>query len=222
MKPWSRNANYCKEWESDRKAEGRQVVKADVMEQAALAVKAIQSDSVISELLSVSQKQVYLIGAWSDKATGLEIPLRVLIDLIPPKDHLQFGRWLSDFKTARNGNPSQWARVVEDCNYDIQAALYFDIYCEATKEDRTDWVFALQENVAPYHVVKPLPALSQEFMAWGRLKYQKALTAYALCLSQNHWPSYSPAGLQLGDIQLIAPDELWSYKKTAGQGRIER
>ena len=221
-KPWTRQANYCKEWEADREAEGRQVVKADIMEQAELAVKAIHSDDVISELLSVSRKQVYLTGIWNDKTTGLEIPLRVLIDLVPPKEHPHFGRWLSDFKTARNGNPSQWARVVEDCNYDIQAALYFDIYCAATKEDRTDWVFALQENVAPYHVVKPLPALSQEFMAWGRLKYQKALSAYALCLSQNIWPSYAPAGLALGDIQLIAPDELWTYKKTAVQGRIER
>ena len=141
--------------------------------EAESSVKAIQSDADVSELIKVSRKQVFVIGFWEDPATKLEIPVRILLDLVPPADHPTMGKWLADFKTARSGDPAAWARVVDDSGYDVQAALYSDIYTAATKEDRTDWVFAVQENVAPFHVVKPLMSITEEFLAWGRVSSQQ-------------------------------------------------
>ena len=219
-KPWTRQSTYCKDWEAAEKEQGKTVIKAGVFLEAQTAVKAIKADADMLELLTISRKQVFVIGFWIDEGTGIEIPVRVLIDLVPPKQHLTMGKWLADFKTARNGDPAAWARVVDDQAYDVQAALYTDIYCAATKEDRTDWCFAVQENVAPFHVVKPMPAMTAEFLTWGRLKYQSALAYYAQCLATNHWPSYRVFGLPFGPLQLIGPESLWTYRQTAGQGAL--
>jgi hypothetical protein len=218
-KPWTGAANFCKAWKEEQG--DKKIIKAALRADADLAVKAIQENPDVSELIKVSRKQVFVIGFWKDPATKLEIPVRILIDLVPPADHPTMGKWLADFKTARNGDPAIWARVVDDNGYDIQAALYSDIYCAATKEDRTDWVYAVQENIAPFHVVKPMPAMTAEFMQWGRVKYQSALTYYCQCLSKNDWPSYRVAGLQFGATQLIGPESLWTYKQSAGQGSLD-
>lgn len=199
---------------------GKIIIKNDTLVEARKAVESVFNFIPLLELLNVSRKQVFVSGIWKDKSTGIEIPVRSLIDLVPPKDHPVFGRWLSDFKTTRNGDPHHWARQVDDKSYDVQNALHMDMYVAATGEDRTTWVWAVQENVPPYHVVRPMPAATAEFTAWGRVKYQSALRLYASCLATNTWPSYSSVGIVVGDIQLLGPEELWSYKQSVGQGSI--
>lgn len=215
MKPWNWNATVCKEWRDEQG--DRIVLKTDKMEKAGRALEALKADADVVELIKTSQKQVMVVGEWRDKATGLVIPVRVLLDIVPAKDHPTFGKWLCDFKTARNGDPNKWSYVVDDCAYDVQAALGMDLYTAATKEDRQDWVFPVQENVVPYHVVKPFPALTSEFIAYGRAKYQAALTEYAACLASGKWRSYSTGDrLVIGAVQLIDPKTLYSYRATGG------
>lgn len=215
MKPWNWNATVCKDW---REAQGdKEVLKSDLKEKALLALDALSKDAEVSELFACSRKQVMVVGTWKDKDTGLEIPLRCLLDLVPNKDHPAYGKCLADFKTARNGCPDIWARVVDDAGYDVQAALSRDLYVAATNEDRTDWLFPVQENVHPYHVVKPMPALTAEFFHYGQRKYEAALALYAKCLATNHWPSYSTRDrLVFGPCQYIAPDTLYSYRQSGG------
>ena len=57
---------------------------------------------------------------------------------------------------------------------------------------------------------------------WGRVKYQSALTFYCQCLAKNEWPSYSfdKNKLMFG-LNKIEPQDLWTYKKTAGQGSLD-
>lgn len=217
MKSWTFATNVCKAW---REEQGdREILKADVYAEAQKAIAALHADVDVSELFKCSQKQVMVTGEWRDKETSILVPVRVLIDLVPDVTHPLWGKSLCDFKTARNGNPAIWARVVDDCGYDVQAALSTDLYASATKEDRTDWCFPLQENVKPYHVVKPMPALSAEFLAYGRVKYQQALGFYAHCLATNTWPSY-PTGNRLvfGALQFVGPEQLYSYRESAGLG----
>ena len=216
-KKWTMASNWCKAWAEEHK--DREMVSFDERLELAIAVKAIEA-SVAGQLIAESRKQLLIVGFWTDKATGIEIPVRGLLDLVPPKDHPEFGKWICDFKTARNGNPATWARTVADSNYDVQAALYMDLYAAATGEDRTDFVHVVQENVAPYHVVSPMPALTSEFLEWGRLKYRAALAKYAQCLATGEWPSYAPAGQVYGHTQWIEPKELWAYKQTAGGANL--
>lgn len=220
LKPFSRASRLCRKWIKSKL--GLTIISNQVMRDAEAAVKSIKADPAVVELLKVSRKQVLVTGVWRDKETKLNIPLRALIDLVPAPKHPVMGKWLADFKTARSGDPAAWSRVVDDCGYDVQAALYLDLYLAATGEDRTDWVFAVQENVAPFHVTSPMPSLSQEFLEWGRIKYQSALRYYCQCLRANQWPSYQVHGMRAGPIQIIGPDDLWQYKQLAGHGSLQR
>jgi hypothetical protein len=213
---WSRKSPDCAAWEDDKKESGLTVIKSEVKAAADAAVKPLLEYQPRAELVSCSKKQVMVVGDWHDAATKIKVPVRCLIDFVPPKEHPVWGKHLADGKTARNGEPENWARVVDDSGYDVQASLSMDLYCGATKEDRTDWTFPLSENTEPFHVVKPMPALTAEFILWGREKYQAALSRYAQCLATNVWPSYAVAGLRFGPTQLIGPDELWNYRKTGG------
>ena len=214
QKPWTGAANFCKAWKKEQG--NKTIIKAEMAEDAAAAVKSLRANEVVRELFSVSQKQVLVIGFWKDEATGMEIPIRSLLDLVPPVNHPRFGKWLCDFKTARNGNPATWDRVISDQSYDWQAALYMDTYTAATGEERIDFVHVVQENVFPFHLTEPLMAMSSEFLSWGRTKYRQALALYCRCLATGNWPSFAPAGMQFGITQIIGPDNVWAYKSMAG------
>jgi hypothetical protein len=211
-KPWNSNASECEKWEESQG--DRQIVKSDLRAKAQLAVDALRANADVSELFDCSKKQVMVSGFWRDKATDIDIPIRCLLDLVPNATSVKYGQLCGDFKTARNGNPELWPKVCESSGYDIQAALSLDLYTAATKEDRQGWIMPIAENIHPYHVVTPLPALSMEFLEYGRIKYQNALTYYARCLSENKWPSYPTANrLVFGGLQFIGPESLWSYRE---------
>ena len=219
---WSRKSPDCAAWEDEHFERGIAVIKSEVKARADAAVKLCLEYPPRAELVAYSKKQVMVVGEWNDAASKIKVPVRCLIDFVPPKEHPVWGKHLADGKTARNGDPANWARVIDDEGYDVQAALSMDLYCAATKEDRTDWTFPLSENTEPFHVVKPMPALTAEFIQWGREKYQASLTRYAQCLATKVWPSYAVAGLQFGPNQLIGPDELWNYRKVGGTENAKR
>ena len=222
QKPWTSRANYCKDWEAEKEAEGFAVVSQAMMEDAKRAFNALHQNEAVERLIECSDKQVLIVAEWKDDDTGLIVPFSALLDLVPSVGDAIWGKTLADIKTARNGNPSKWARVCDDSGYDVQAALYFDLYRAARpNEDRTDFVHVVQENTFPFHVVNPPPALSEEFLNWGRMKYKKALRHYCKCLTTGIWPSYEQVGETInqsggGNTQIIGPEDCWNYKKSAG------
>ena len=217
MKDWTTRAKYCQEWEAEREAQGFTVVSLEMMADAKKAQAALFANDAIAALIQCSEKQVLILAEWHDEATGLIIPLAALLDLVPNALDATWGKSLADIKTARNGNPAKWPNVCEDKGYDVQAALYFDLYRAARPdEDRTDFVHVVQENKFPFHVVSPPPALSVEFLEWGRSKYKAALRQYCQCLATNVWPSYPQVGFAFGHTQIIGPDHLWNYKNLTG------
>lgn len=216
-KPWTTRADYCKEWEEEAEQAGLTPISPKLKAEADIAVKAAQAYGPRAELVACSKKQVFVSGEWEDKATGLVIPIRCLIDLVPDVKHPTMGKWLADSKTARNGDPSNFARVCDESSYDCQAALSIDLYSKATGEDRCEWVLPLSENTPPFHIVKPMPALTHEFLEYGRAKVHRALARYAQCLATNEWPSYSTGDrLVFNGVQYIAPDSLFSYRQSGG------
>jgi exodeoxyribonuclease VIII len=220
-KLWDFRSTSCQQWRDERQSEGFTVISLAEKMEALMAVKQLMSDPNVVDLVDCSRKQVHVKGLWHDKDTGLDICVQALLDLVPNKKHDMFGKWLADQKTAREGNPSKFVRAIADNGYDMQAALHNDLYVAATGEDRTDFVFLLSENEPPFHVVKPMPAVTTEFMQFGREKYQGALRYYAQCLKTNKWPSYQVFGIHAGLIQLIGPESLWSYKQYGGQGSLQ-
>ncbi len=217
-KKWSGNANFCKDWVEEHS--DREIITSDDVLEAQKAIAAIKASPDVAEVFAISQKQVMVAGIWTDKATGIRIPLRALLDLVPDAKHAEWGKDIGDSKTARNGNPAKWDRVCDDGGYDFQAALYLDMFNAATGEGRDGFIYCIQENEPPYHVTTPIPALSPEFIIFGRMKYMSALAYYAECLRRNVWPGYAPAGFIIGKKQMIGPENLWAFKQHNDTGML--
>lgn len=202
MKPWTFQATYCKEWREEHR--GLEPVKSEELEEARAAVSAVLEDRELHDMLAVAQKQVMVVGEWEDKATGLTVPVKALLDIVPAKDG-PFGKFLIDFKTCRNAALRKWTRDCFDFGYGMQAAFHSALYVAATGEDRCAWGHIVQENVAPFHVERRL--LSSEFLELGRGQYTSALALYCRCLATDTWPGYY-AQTEIEHWQLVQP-EAW-------------
>lgn len=194
-KPWNRNATYCKEWEAEQSP--KLPLDQEDYDKASLAVGVLKCSPQIHQLLQESRKQVFVTGEYQDEETGMTVPLKGLLDIVPDLGS-EFPKSLFDFKTGRSAEPRAWTRAVHDSGYHVQAALYLDLYVAATGEDRCDFRHIIQENFAPFDFSRRF--LSEEFVSLGRLLYTRALKQYCRCLDADEWPGYSSLGA------LVLPD----------------
>jgi len=208
-KPWRFGAKVTDDWKS--KQGRKQIVTSDTLSDAKKARRALLENPEASAILSASRTQVMATADYLNEATGLIIPVKILLDIVPLSNS-RFGKKLLDLKTCQSAEPRKFQRQIFDTDYDAQAALYTDVYTAATGEDRVEWQFILQENSEPYEVADPMPMLSSEFLDIGRVKYLRALRHYAQCLALNVWPSYSPGfRMTFGNSYLIEPEH-WMEK----------
>ncbi len=185
-KPWNWTANYCKTWRDERPS--LTCITPEEAQRAEAAVHKLRADPDVRMLIECSKKQVMVQAEYRDKATGIVVPVRILIDLLPDKSHPKFGKSEADLKTTGQAGLRVWGRHV--CDYDLhtQGALYLDVYTAATDEDRCEFRHVIQENFEPFDVSKRI--LSSEFLDIGRLKYQTALRDYCLSIKTGYWPNY--------------------------------
>ncbi len=200
-KPWDRNSSYCAEWEDGQAP--RQCIKTTLFGPACDAVKVLESDPEIKALVECSQGQVMATASYQDEETGIVVPLKILIDLLPDKDS-QWGKSLCDFKTTDSAAMRAWRSKVFKWNYDAQAALYMDVWEVSTGDDRPSFRHIVQESYAPYQT--EIRLMSVEFIEIGRGKYQKALKLYCQCLKTNTWPGYDSDCRTIDGWQLTEPE----------------
>lgn len=185
-KPWTFAATVCKEWRKEHNPLGKTEIKSQLWGIAQDAASQLLSDPQLAELFSTSRKQVMLTGVYVDKETGIRVPVKSLLDLVPP----DVG-YLADLKTTNNAHPRAWKRKVYDMDYHVQAVRHMDLWNAASGEQRNEFKHVIQENIHPFEVAKRF--LSSEFVAMGRLKYTQALQKYAQCIATNVWPGYDTA-----------------------------
>ena len=202
-KKWNWNANFCKDWRESQSPRLPLTTEENLEAHGALA-RLMASDPV-ADIIKCSDRQVMLVAEWHDKATGLEIPVKTLIDLEPSLNHPTYGHCLGDFKTSYTANGERWSKIAAEHNYHVQAALSLDIYENATGDGRDSWLNVVQENFAPWEVADPIPMLSQEFIDEGRKAYRAALARYCECLASGEWPSYPTGNLVIKPFQIIDP-----------------
>lgn len=187
-KDWSGQSNTCKEWVKTQETAGRTVISIEDKQRAVAANTRLAQDPLVHEYFCESETQVYCTADYADKATGLVIPFKILIDLVPDKSHPDFGRSLADYKTDRNAAPHAWQRTVFQRGYHVQGAVYLDVFTAATGEDRVEFRHIVQENIAPFEVARRL--LDAEYVEIGRQQYIAALRKYCRCLASNVWPGF--------------------------------
>lgn len=203
-KPWSSNATVCREWKAAAIADGKMVVKSEVFQSAFLAAELILKDPQLAEVFKVSRKQVMVTGWYDDTETGISVPMKCLIDLVPPM------MFLADFKTCASAHPGPWARHVFSFGYHVQAARHLDLWNAATGEWRVEFRHYIQESYEPFEIGKRI--LSEDFIMLGRDTYLRSLQRYAQCLVTGVWPGYdvSKNNSQLViDGHLLVQPEAW-------------
>lgn len=184
--PWNATATYCKQWAA--KNDGKQVVTEKERVRCLEALNTLKADERCKTLIDCSARQVLVTGQYQDRDTGIAIPVKCLIDLVPHKSNSKYGRSLADLKTTRSAHPSSWQKSVHQFGYDAQAAMCLWLYSQATGEDRNTFYHILQENSHPWTVARRF--LSVEFMELGRVKVLNALKRYCRCLKTNTWPNW--------------------------------
>lgn len=197
-KPWNFNSNACKQWKEANF--GKQIVKHRDWEEANNALVVMRRDETICDVIDCSEKQVQLMCNYEDAETGVTVPLKCLLDLVPDCRHERLGNSLVDLKTLRSAHPRAWKNQVNEYGYDLSAALYLDAYNSGTVDQdlRADSRFVIQENVFPW--LTGLRMLSSEFIEAGRRKYLAALALYSKCISENKWPSHEEMAEGTGEL----------------------
>lgn len=179
---WSPHSKTCQEWMKENPG----AISQPQLDRVQKAVAAIRADARVAELIADSDTQVMVGGEWHDPATGLIIPVKCLLDLVP-RIGTRFENSLADLKTTKSAHPSTWPREVYNRGYHVQAAMYRDLYESASLESRPNWRFVLQENYAPYAVGRSL--MATDFYECGRDVYTSGLAAYCQCIANGHWPT---------------------------------
>lgn len=200
-KPWSNNSTFAKEWKkanagksfiySDKvgdDGEPDEDTTSTTLGNAQRAKCRLMGDARFKELIGCSKTQVMVLSEYHDRATGIVVPFKVLLDLVPDAAHADWGKCLGDFKTARDASERGFTAAMHAGFYDWQAAIYRDCYVAATGEDRTDFLFAVQENVPPYEPA--LWAIGCDWLEDARMEVKAALEFYCGCLATGEWPSY--------------------------------
>lgn len=177
-------------WKNWKKENPGEEISSDLDGAVTAATFRLSEDETITDLIQSSKHQVMIVAEWVDKGTGLVVPLKCLIDIVPPADHPLFSNSLWDLKTTANASPRSFSRDAQKYRYDIQGSFYLMLYNAATGEQRSDFGHVVLENYHPYEYRTPPPLLSQRFLDYGRMSFQAALGIYCRALNTGNWPSY--------------------------------
>lgn len=191
---WSANATDCKNWIADNIKAGMELLTPEEHTDARAAVEKLLADDIIKVFVESSDKQVLVEGEWHDEPTGLTIPVRCLIDLIPRNDTI-FYKGLGDLKSTRSAALRAFQKDAISKGYHIQGAFNLDMYRAARpEEDRMNWCLLVQENYAPWttghRFSEDMPDQPTNFVHFGRKVYRRILGNYCYCLKTGVWPTY--------------------------------
>lgn len=201
-KAWNWNANVCKDWRTQAEKQGKEVVKAEHYGMACEAKDVIMADELARGLIESSAHQVMAMATYHDAETGIDVPFKVLMDMVP-RETSKWRSALADLKSLASGSERKYRNHVFDFGLHIQGACYLDVYNVITKEMRDTFLHLVQENYAPWHLERRM--LSQEYIALGRMQYVQAFQRYCKCLATNEWPGYECREVIQG-FGVVAPE----------------
>ncbi len=188
-KKWTWHSPVCRAWREEREEEGYQVVTGEEVADAKRAIARLNEDAEIKEFRDCCNTAVNVNVDYHDKATGLIIPVKLLIDLLPATGHPKFGKSLGDLKSGEDASPQGWYRHVFKFGYHYQGALYTDAYSAVRPdEDRRSFYHIVTESHAPFEPAKHF--LGEEFLELGRNQYLRDLALYCQCIKRRFFPGY--------------------------------
>lgn len=112
-----------------------------------------------------------------------------------------------DLKTTTDAAPERFPSIFVRLGYDIQAAWYADLVEAAVGHPMACHFIAI-ENRAPFDVV--VFDVPDAVLAFGRARYQKALSRLQECKRTGRWPGYADTDV----VPLVLP--AWAAAAAAG------
>jgi hypothetical protein len=195
-KKWSNGATVCEVWVAEQIAAGKEVCSASELADAQAAAKRLFDDPIIGDYIRESDKQVWIAAEWHDAATGLVVPVKCLVDLLPRRDS-EFFDGAGDLKSTKCAKKLAWERFADHVGYNIQGAWNIDLVQAALpNEQRRKFAFILSESHHPWEPSREMmeddnDPQSNSLMSNARSKYRRIMANYCQCLKHNKWPGYA-------------------------------
>lgn len=175
-KPWSGNANVCKQWLADRKAEGKTVLLKSQVEAIHGIAEQLARNTVAADLLRgrIERSIVCLdkAGVWV-KSRPDSIPADTII---------------ADLKTCADASRRGCERSIMDKGYLQQMALAVTCLEQVGASRIDEAVLLFVETKRPYAInIKPLD--NGDLYTAMRLN-RRAIDTFAECIRTNDWPTF--------------------------------
>lgn len=177
VKPWSNNANVCKAWNKERRAEGKTVLKTEDFENIVGMAKKLGSNHLVKQgvLNGLVEHSLF----WRDGRTGIWLKARP--DVIPTHS----GE-VTDYKTTVSVQRDDIVRSIGDFGYHQQAALIGEGLLVVLGVQMTTFTFLFQKKTKPWSV-------REVFLKDGAIVDGAACNTFALgvmagCLKSGVWP----------------------------------
>jgi len=172
-----RTANGKKDWaEFCEIAEGKQVVQAEMYQQAVEMVTTAMSNSLIKSLLAGQHETPFF---WTDEMTGEDCKCRTDALVEIGNDLL-----IVDYKTCTDASNDGFLRSATKYGYTLQAAMYSE-GVEQNTGRKPLFVFIAQEKNPPY-AVNILQA-DEKFVEYGYDQFREYLGTYHYCKESGNW-----------------------------------
>lgn len=180
-KPWSGNANACKEWLADRKGEGKTVLlKTQVDDIQGMAERLSRSEVAVSLLRGRIERSIIT----KDK-TGVYLKSR--------PDSIPADTIIADLKTCSDASQVSVGRSIINYGYLQQMALAITSLEAIGEQHVTEAVLLFVETTYPYAFnIKPL---DNSDIYTAMRQNRRALNVFAECLAANDWPTYHDSEL---------------------------
>lgn len=174
-KPWTYNANFCKEWRAEQT---KTVLTRKEIESLVGMVESVKESEVFPHLSGQKELSIF--------ATKDEQPLSIRIDLIPDLDNGP----VIDFKKARSADPEEFVKQAWRLGYHMKAAFYLDVLKLAGIVRNEFWFVAVEQEY-PFNlsIVKMFDTPCS-FISAGRRQYRAAFKKLMNAQKSGHWPSY--------------------------------
>jgi hypothetical protein len=164
---------------------GKEILTADEAELARNVGRAVRTEATARKYVEGGVGEVSIL--WSQD--GIEMKSRL--------DFLAHCKAIVDLKTTLDASPEGFAKESWRYRYHVQAALYSDAHHAATGE-RWPVVLVAAEKSSPWLV--QCYRVPEAMLEAGRREYRSLLEQLAWCRSQNEWPGYASA-----EMDLMAP-----------------
>lgn len=164
MKPWSNNANFCKDWNAEQADQGKTIYKASDYQRALKIVHSIGEHDTAAKWLQGAEYQVAIV--WQDEETGIMCKGR--LDAITPE-------MLIDAKTTGNASPKEFKRTCNNFMYHVQDVMYSEGYKAVTGKE-LPFGFIVAESESPHCVA--CYNLGPESKETAKSMFRRAITRY--------------------------------------------